>query len=166
MTQLMMWKRNGKEERGVISKGNNYVLFLEDELMFYYPIKEITDLQPAKAVPLDAIVISKELYKWMEEVSKRDPETSGWNRDYWKGVSMYAGLFSNRILSENPHLVKPEPMKEPTNFGAIVEAHTNSYARQQWVRINEITWETATMWRASWHDLINPVLISEGVVGK
>ena len=158
MTQLMMWKRNGVEECGVISKGNNYVLFLEDELMFYYPIKEVTDLQPAKAVPLDAITISKWLWERLQKPYV--PVT-----DFWIGKEEERKGWVNLVLAENPHLIKPEPMMEPTNFAAVVEAHcAKDGNRQKWVLTAQGLWMAKSGWQGNWSNLINPVLISEGVV--
>ena len=93
------------------------------------------------------------------------------------------------LFAEDWEEVLNPKVLEPKGFGAIVEAHTKKYSRQQWVRINENTWETAS-WAVGrknrrkfvklvgvagatwfdetqqsyfvWSDLINPVVISEG----
>ena len=161
MTQLMMWKRDGVEECGVESVlGERWLWIGTEQVDKFY----ITELQPAKAVPIDVITISKELWKKL-------------NYHVFKGNDVYDSAVRNEkeywvtsILAENPHLVKPEPIKEPTNFAAVVEASYFEYTGQKtWGRffLNGKNWILqGTLSSFQFRELINPVLISEGVVGE
>ena len=58
------------------------------------------------------------------------------------------------------------PLSAPKNFGAVVEA--SSYGttpkRQKWMRDGKGIWQAEDgTWTLNWSDLINPVVISEGL---
>ena len=157
--QLYTWEYQGQDEVGFIMTGGRLCSQNASTLHFsYFWQKEVTKLRPAKVVDADAAVIEKDVIhfdKFLNEVI----EVSGSNYDfnYTKSQKVHeCAMYLQAKIYPSP------PVTEPTGFGAIVEAHTKKYLRQQWVRINENTWETATMWRASWSDLINPVVVSEG----
>ena len=157
MNQLMMWKRNGKEEWGYeYNLNSNHLISYLPDGNFTYPKSSVTELQPAKPVPLDAGVISKGLWETIELCAKNHKDT------------IHQGLIYSDILAENPHLIKPEPMKEPTNFGAIVEASAKGdVPKQFWIKVNDFQWQPQHLgFSRRWDELINPVLKSEGVVGK
>ena len=167
MTQLMMWKRNGVEECGVESP------YVASDLWYFNsggelrrcPKSSVIDLQLAEVVPIDSIVISKELW---ESGSKELAENFLENKtDEIYGVIRERDWWVKYILAENPHLTTPEPMKEPTNFGAVVEAesrNTQFPGRVYWTFDGTI-WAHNRNGR-EWHQLIHPVLKGEGVVRK
>ena len=160
MTELMVWKRNGKEEFGMESVMGFAWMWSGTEQVSE---SNVTDLQPVKVVPLDGITISEGLFEEMQIASKGLGDTegdSGWIVAHCEIV--------NQILAENPHLIKPKPMMEPTNFGAVVEASARGdVPKQFWIKINDLQWQPQHPgFLRRWDELINPILISEGVVGK
>ena len=169
MTQLMMWKRDGKWECGWQSSEENFLLSINpNRYSQLTPKFAVTDLQKAKAVPLDEITISKlSFLRLTDDSGITDTFTSA---EYRRGLTAHRLYCEQVILSENPHLIKPEPMKEPTNFAAVVEASYFEYTGQKtWGRffLNGKNWILqGTLSSFQFRELINPVLISEGVVGE
>ena len=162
MTQLMMWKRNGKRESGVLAVSDKSVYSVQPGGLLCLLKSTVTDLQEAKAVPLDAVVITKlSFLRLTDDSGITDTFTSA---EYRRGLTAHRLYCEQVILSENPHLVKPERMKEPTNFAAVVEARLSAgytvckfvFNGKHWVSENSQS-------GFYWSDLINPVLVSEGV---
>jgi len=115
----------------------------------------VTNLRPAKVADADAVTISKEFWGWINSSD-----------------------VAYEISSENPQLNTTPPVTEPTGFGAVVEAEAKHYEgeRTRFVRatlgsqpnwfcdtIRQKVGDREQVIRYYWSDLINPVVISEGV---
>ena len=154
MNQLWAWEYEGKTEVGEQFKRGH------DELCRTFNNKEryrliVTNLRKVKMVDEDAITISKELWGWIN--SSDVAYGNGWR-------------IGERISSENPQLNTIPPVTEPKNFGAIVEAETPSWAnRRKFVKLmgvdDPIWFGEKEQSYFIWSDLINPIIISEGVEG-
>ena len=171
MTQLMMWKRDGEWKFGIEHSESWVIRLTRDKkgrgVMIHELKSAVTDLQSAKPVPLDSITISKELWGKASRLLHTDSVLV--DDKYINGINDEKKLWIKRILSENPHLVKPEPMKEPTGIFAVIKA-TRSYPNgtvcpdHKWVLVNGKWYSENGSYSSDWSELINPVLISEGVV--
>ena len=76
------------------------------------------------------------------------------------GLSLYAEDWEQVL---NPKVVEHPKIVEPKNFGAIVEASTRHYGFQSWFLAKNGTWTGENEHHIDWSDLVNPIIISEGV---
>ena len=146
MTQLWAWEYKGKTEYGWKHWERTSVSLYVAQDSSVSPIRDIsqvTNLRKAKVVDEDAIVLDPHLLV--------------------KGLT--DGEFYTYVLK-----TKPKPITEPKNFGAIVEAETANWAnRRKFVKLmgvdDPIWFGEKEQSYFIWSDLINPIIISEGVEG-
>ena len=158
MSQLWAWEYEGQDEVGWRhGERTSFSLFVvRDSLVLVNrDISQVTNLRKVKVVDEDAITISKKLWGWIN--SSDVIYEKGWR-------------IRERISSENPQLNTTPPVTEPKNFGAIVEAQYFGYNSEKYLKArffnNGRDWILeGTLNNFAWSDLINPIIISEGVEG-
>ena len=238
MTQLWAWEYEGKTEFGWKHWERTSLSLYVAQDSSVSPIRDtskVTNLRPAKVVEADAVVISKELWEWIdsddaaygvgwiikEKIISENPRlklsppttktylTTDQFIKVWKSfdddkykelkaawdaawdAARYADLavlVKDKISDEhfeiltkpwtscglslyaedwdevlNPKVVEHPKVVEPKNFGAIVEASTRHYGFQSWFLAKNGTWTGENEHHIDWSDLINPIIISEGV---
>jgi len=159
-----MWKYNGQDEVGIKSAVDKQELFRTDD--FYSlatqhsrrTIGQVTNLHKVKVVDADDIVFDDAT---IEEIF------------YFINLSWVSGMFTNRDHERLGKLLNlfrepPKPVIEPTGFGAIVEAESKFYRDEtlEWqltITKSSDKWMNKYQGFACWSELINPVVISEGV---
>ena len=151
MTQPFAWEFEGKPEWGFDYGGYLFTFcYTESQNNTRYKSK-VTNLRKAKVVDEDAITVSRSL--WLEIQEPNDGSESWQNAFRW---------MVRQIKYENPQL--SPPITEPKNFGAVVEAqYWRATLRARFV-FNGSDWvREGTLENYGWLELINPIIISEGV---
>jgi len=171
-TQLWGWKCNGQDEFGYELSNRShdgsrrFARIDSGTSGFMRDTRFITDLRPAKVVDADAVVIEKDVIhfdKFLNEVI----EVSGSNYDfnYTKSQKVHeCAMYLQYKIYPTP------PVTEPTGFGAVVEAGFKTFPekyRKRWVSTptcqGTLIWNSEDCAMQPWENLINPVVISEGV---
>ena len=163
MIQLWAWEYEGKTEVGTQKPGNSCVFksAASKAIPILRHTDHITNLRKVKVVDEDAVQerTSADLL-WVHDGKE-------WRTRYamWRGKPLKTKEdWDNYYLATNP------PVTEPKNFGAIVEAETANWAnRRKFVKLmgvdDPIWFGEKEQSYFIWSDLINPIIISEGVEG-
>jgi len=144
--ELYTWEYAGSTYTGY-RVGWNFCGIREDGRAVHLPGGRVTYLRPAKVVDKDAMVIDIEIKAKIVQQSKM--------LLHELAPGSHQHDIAKRIIAA---LYPTPPVTEPKGFGAIVEADHGKFI------FNGVDWILeGTLYNYGWKDLINPIILSEGL---
>jgi len=165
--ELYTWEYEGRKYYGFMryhrlwGKG-------EDDVIEAVLEKFTTNLRPAKVVGAGAVVIAPNKLKIIKLAVKEGIEgIDQWRtRTYPQSDESVKARGAFAIIQQTLNDLNPTPpVTEPKKFGAIVEAQYIRASSRTKFFFNGIDWiRERTLENFDWSDLINPTILSEGLL--
>jgi hypothetical protein len=118
------------------------------------PMGKVVNIRPLVVLDLDhydgerAVTYLRNLARESKDISGHSPSPRG----------KLANLIADQIEAQT----KPPRIPEPGLWG-VVEANVRSIPRRRWVHHEEARWISDTGVIAEWDDLVDPVLVRDGI---